>query len=387
MKRSTPSVHQSTRSVGLSTRRGFTLVELLVVIAIIGVLVALLLPAIQAAREAARRAQCQNNLKQIGLGALNHESTHKFLPSGGWCFDWGPDPDRGFGADQPGGWAYNLLPFIEQQNLRNLGSGTAFGSAARQQALTQLITTYVSALRCPSRGAPELQLSIWNNPVKNMGSWVRGVATTQGVFKMDYAANSGDAQFWDGAEWFGGATNALTGNYTPAETSFQSAVTLAPLDFCEKPTGFNANKAKHCQNGVIFIRSEISFQQIEDGTSNTYLIGEKTVNPDEYGGDTVEGARLSLATNQAAYCGYEWDNQRRAWNPYFETTESSKEFAMPRPDTLGDTTAQAAFGSAHPSSFHMTFCDGSVRAVSYDVDLYTHSYLANRQDGQTVQVP
>jgi prepilin-type N-terminal cleavage/methylation domain-containing protein len=387
MKRSALSGSQPTCSVSLSQKRGFTLVELLVVIAIIGVLVALLLPAIQAAREAARRAQCQNNLKQMGLGALNHESTHKFLPSGGWCYDWGPDPDRGFGANQPGGWAYSILPFIEQQNLWNLGSGAAYGSPARQQAQAQLITTYVSALRCPSRGAPELQLSMWNNPVKNMGNWIQNIAMTQGVFKTDYAANSGDAQFWDGAEWFGSASNALTGDYSGAETAFRSAVSLAPTDFCEKPSGFNANKAKHCQNGVVYIRSEVGFNQIEDGTSNTYFVGEKLVNPDEYGGDTVLGSRLSYATNQAAYCGYEWDNQRRAWNPYFETTESSKEFATPRPDTPGDPNTYGAFGSAHPSSFHMTFCDGSVHSISYDVDLYTHSYLANRQDGQTVQIP
>ena len=96
-------------------RNGFTLVELLVVIAIIGVLVALLLPAIQAAREAARRTQCINNLKQLALGCQNHHDTHGHFPTGGWGWYWVGDPDRGFGKEQPGGWAYNLLPFFEQQ--------------------------------------------------------------------------------------------------------------------------------------------------------------------------------------------------------------------------------------------------------------------------------
>jgi prepilin-type N-terminal cleavage/methylation domain-containing protein len=99
---------------------GFTLVELLVVITIIGILIALLLPAVQAAREAARTLQCQNNLKEISLAALHHEQSHGWLPSGGWGFTWVGDPSSGFGRGQPGGFFYNVLPYLEQQALHDL---------------------------------------------------------------------------------------------------------------------------------------------------------------------------------------------------------------------------------------------------------------------------
>src|SRR5438046_2235683 len=110
--------------------QGFTLVELLVVIAIIGILVALLLPAVQAAREAARRTQCKNNIKQLSLGCLLHEDAHKYLPSGGWRDSYWADPNRGYGGKQPGSWYYNILAYIEEQALRDLGKGIAFDGAA-----------------------------------------------------------------------------------------------------------------------------------------------------------------------------------------------------------------------------------------------------------------
>src|SRR5262245_12354666 len=113
---------------------GFTLVELLVVIAIIGILVALLLPAVQAAREAARRTQCKDHVKNIALGCLLHVDSHGYLPSGGWGRKWSADPNRGFGANQPGSWAYNILPYIEESSTHDLGNGLTPGTVPYQQA-------------------------------------------------------------------------------------------------------------------------------------------------------------------------------------------------------------------------------------------------------------
>src|SRR5262245_56637338 len=110
-------------SIVRRTRPAFTLVELLVVIAIIGVLVALLLPAVQAAREAARRMQCQNNLKQFGLAFQNHHDQIKHLPTDGWGFNYVGDPDMGFGTEQPGGWTFNILPYCEQKTVYDIAAG------------------------------------------------------------------------------------------------------------------------------------------------------------------------------------------------------------------------------------------------------------------------
>ena len=97
---------------------GFTLVELLVVIAIIGILVALLLPAVQAARESARMTVCSNNLKQMGVAFSQHVTSQGFFPTCGWGYGWTGDADRGYGVNQPGGWPYAILSYMDQDALR-----------------------------------------------------------------------------------------------------------------------------------------------------------------------------------------------------------------------------------------------------------------------------
>ena len=102
-------------------RRAFTLIELLVVITIIAILIAMLLPAVNAARESGRRAACSNHLKQLATACRAHEEAQGFLPSGGWGFLWVGDPTLGVGRRQPGSWLYSVLPHIDQQALWNMG--------------------------------------------------------------------------------------------------------------------------------------------------------------------------------------------------------------------------------------------------------------------------
>jgi prepilin-type processing-associated H-X9-DG protein len=121
---------------------------------------------------------------------------------------------------------------------------------------------------------------------------------------------------------------------------------------------------------------------ILDGTSKTYLVGEKFMDPDRYDylGTT---STFDWGDNQSMYCGFDWDNHRLAFGP--NSQDDDPEFYQPSQDTAGPVLfPNYKFGSAHPGGFNMAMCDGSVHTIAYDIDSTSHSYLANRFDGESV---
>ncbi len=329
---------------------GFTLVELLVVIAIIGVLIALLLPAVQAAREAARRSQCANNLKQIGLACHNFQDVYRQLPNGArdgyhmvnnqeidpltWCCR--ARTQKGFS------WSYHILPFLEAKNIFDLATPSQDPAPQPNQqtynpgedaVARQALATFY----CPSRRDPT-----------PMGS--------AGFYRCDYAGNAG-----------------------------------------ERGTARIRDPGSRGEKGPI-IQTDFGRTRIElilDGSSNTILIGEKALHPFEFGSDGGDNERWNNAG---------WDEDVVRYGA--AVNSSGLAYGLPPiPDTsaprrVSGTWTQITdlggrtwgqwhpfFGSSHPGGVNFCMADGSVRLISFTVDAGVFRRLSLTNDGEAVQVP
>lgn len=326
------------------SRPAFTLVELLVVIAIIGILISMLLPAVQQVREAARRTSCRNHLRQFAVGFLNHESAFNQLPTGGWGYFWVGDADRGTGAGQPGGWIYNTLPYIEQTNVYQLpfdGMPDLITPDQRAGA-TRVVQTALPILHCPSRRTVKLYPKPFDG---NFVAYNANGLPSNNLFaaRTDYAVNCGDF-------WF----NDLPGPLPSQMPSF--------------PNGFYGPEITDQFTGVCYIQSTTKLGDIYDGTSNTYLMGEKYLNPDHY------ESGFGLGDNESWCTGFNNDMYRSGQSP-------------PARDRPGLTLSGAgSFGSVHAAGVQFAYCDGSVHNIVYTIDPVMHARLSNREDGEVVDL-
>jgi prepilin-type N-terminal cleavage/methylation domain-containing protein/prepilin-type processing-associated H-X9-DG protein len=331
--------------------RGFTLVELLVVISVIAVLIGLLFSALQAAREAARRMQCQSNLKQLGLAAINFESAHRRFPTGGWGYQWQGFSDINSIAGQPGSWTYSLLPMIEQSTIYQLGS---FHSSPQQRNsdLRKRIETSVAIFNCPSRRS--------SAPIPfrdDCQSCRNPIGVTQPLAqsaKCDYAINAGDGS--------PDLTNINSWplNYWGPENVLQVSNAIRNGSWPKPPQDWS---------GISWFAQSVRLGEISDGTSNTFLMGEKYVRRDAYydSGDWGD--------NEPLFGGFNNDNHRGT-HPYWPILKDAT-----KKQSIG------SFGSSHNGGVNFVLTDGSVTHVSYSIDSNIYRLLGNRHDGMNAQVP
>jgi len=342
--------HELTRSptnmTAASPRRrpGFTLIELLVVIAIIAILIALLLPAVQQAREAARRAACKNNLMQIGVALQNYEMAHRCLPPGS-IDKTGPIQSTAQGYHMS--WVVQVLPFIDEGNVfRHIDFGKSIYAKENIDARAQPL----ELLRCPSSILPPtMTLQAVAPPASAPGRPVAGefgpATATVLVGTAGYAGVHHD-----------GFLVAPAPNAGPnARRTYKDG----PIDVD--------------QNGVLFLNSSVTYQQIPDGSSHTLFVGETR--------ETAGGLGWASGTRSTLRNGASMINQSGNLPPGFSARRAT---APAVKIDLNDPQAVGGFGSFHAGGANFLFGDTSVRFLNENINPTVYHNLCNRRDGAMI---
>ena len=326
-----------------ATRKGFTLIELLVVIGIIGVLVALFLPGIQSVREAGRRTYCSNNVRQLALAVSLYHEALGFFPPARYQSRPDADPLNKCGLETPT-WLARIMPFIEQA-----ANGEKWDFADPwYQADEEIRITVPDIFLCPTRRGGERSVGIRN--LAQGGGWApcgcpippRPPLIVEGAL-CDYAGNHGDL------------TPGATGD---------------PTDFYYggNGTGVIISSRPDCENGrAVASLDHTQMSSVSDGTSNTFLLGEKYV-PTQY--------VKQFPFDSPAYDGDHLPASCRLAGPGLRLATGAK-------DVMAD---MFSFGSWHPGGVYFAMVDGGVRFLSTRTDTKILGSLANRHDAQIVKM-
>lgn len=387
------------------------IVELLVSVAIVGILLALLLPAIQSARESARLVTCKNHVSQLAKAMIRHEAAFGHFPSGGWSPTWLGVAERPSDPSQPGGWTFGILPYAEELSTRDLVAGAT--SLTAPSVYLALATMPVEIFVCPSRRSGDPIPVVGSGPFSTAA--VSGIALTRAT-RSDYAANGGSVGNCPPLSALGkvsgavangtkltishappgnadncksltlpytavvnghanhpgdrlgpcsGCSNALDSTiYTPASLTDGDAWSKATLG---QKLALSDMGIPDMQDGFVHRMSRVKAGHIFDGMSMTYLVGEKSMASDL----TLTGTDPGDTT--VLFAGYSNSN-----------TRFGRE--APRQDARA-VNAPTAFGSPHQAGFTMAFGDGSVRTLPFDIDPAVHLSLSARADGAIVTIP
>ncbi len=350
----------------------FTLVELLVVIAIIGILVALLLPAVNAAREAARRTQCLNNLRQIGLAFINFEESQRVFPTGGVenhanIAEYVRNGTPNGPLEQGLGWPYQITPYLEENAVHNVVTNE------------QLQQFQIPVYNCASRRKPT------RNPFA-------------GYALMDYAGAAAwktrgqDPTNFDDCQWqlsegtsastlaercFWGCPRSVCGAGRLSSNAAQYAVfpgIIQRVDYIHPgDTGPSHPDGLH-----LGYTARVSSSKVKDGLSKTFLVSEKRLRPSEY--DGLDDWGNAPKWDDFGWAdGWDFDIMRSTMYPIVQDGEAPKQGPS-------DRAFGFSFGSAHAGGINIVFADDSTRLLSFDVDPEMFNRFGNRADGEITTI-
>ena len=335
----------------LNNRRAFTLVELLVVIAIIGILVALLLPAVQAAREAARRTQCQNRMKQIGLALMNFHDTVKHFPAG-----LSDEPNTNYttkavisGQYTELGYIPPIMPYMELGNLFSQMSLKVHWQDAPNQALAT--NNPLLDFHCPSQ--TDFQSTFYQPP--------GGSETEEKSYLLShYHAVMGARPKTNcpPTAALGFPESTYTGYVSPNKTTCGDG-------------SFTSGFGVSATNGIMFPASQVKMKDVTDGSSHTFLVGELSWNA---GPQRIWSVGGGSKTNLDTYV-------YTAKNIYWPLNTACRKAADdPRPCPYANN--DMSYGSNHNGGCFFAMCDGSVQFVREDITLELLKSLASRKSAE-----